>query len=177
MSASTGVLWRILREGNPVAVIFYPESATREALIEQVELLAPEERRVIHARDVEAAFRDLDAIVLLMLDDEPGAVDILNRRREDLVKRTAPVVLFLLCDGTGEVRLREAFALASWLRDREYDPTRSEAIDAGAAREELEERTGRPAGAWLSAWRAGALQDTLENNLLSHEALLLEGDA
>jgi hypothetical protein len=176
VSSSTGVLWRILREGNPVAVIYYPESATREALLEQVALLAPEDRSVIRARDVEAAFRDPDAIVLLTVDDEPGAVDLLNRRREELVDRTAPAILFLLCDGTGEERLREAFALASWLRGREYDPTRPDPIDAGAAREAFRERTGRSAEAWLSAWRAGALPDTLENNLLSHEALLLEGD-
>lgn len=175
MSSSTGVLWRILREGNPVAVIYYPESATREALLDQVQLLAPEDRRVLRARDVQAAFRDLDAIVLLTPDDEAGAVDVLDRRREDLVDRTAPAVLFLLCDGTGELRLRQAFALASWLRGREYDPTRSENIDADAARKAFEERTGRAVDAWLSAWRSGALSDTLENNLLSHEALLLEG--
>jgi hypothetical protein len=177
VSASTGVLWRILREANPVAVIFYPESATRAALLEQAELLAPDDRRVLRARDMEAAFHDPDAIVLLTPDDEPGAVDILNRRREDLVERTAPAVLFLLCDGTGEARLREAFALASWLRGREYDPARAEPIDAGAARRAFAERTGSPAEAWLAAWRTGALPDTLENNLLSHEALLLEGTA
>ncbi len=31
MSLSTGMLWRILREKNPIAAIFYPETTTRTA--------------------------------------------------------------------------------------------------------------------------------------------------
>jgi hypothetical protein len=177
VSASTGVLWRILREGNPVAVIYYPESATREDLLEQAELMAPPERKILRASDIEAAFRDPEAIVLLTLDDEVGAVEALDQRREALLDRTAPVVLFLLCDGSGERRLQEAYALASWIRGREYDPTRTGNIDADSARRAFEERAGQTPEAWLEAWQADGLPDTLENNLLAHEALLLTGDA
>jgi hypothetical protein len=173
MSNSTGVLWRILREGNPVAVVFYPELITRDALIEEVKLLAPPERTVIQSSDVNAAFQNGDVIVLLTPDDQEAAVATLDRRREEMRDRTAPAVLFLLCDGSGEQRLREAFALASWLRGREYDPTRPQTIDTEAARRAFEERTGQKPEQWLAAWQAGELPDTLENNLLSHEALLL----
>ena len=177
MSASTGVLWRILRSGSPVAVVFYPESTTRAALMEEVELMAPPERRVIRAQEIEAAFQDMDAIVLLTPENEARAVELLDLRREGLRARSAPAVLFLLCDGSGERRLREAYALASWLRGREYDPTRAPAVDVTAARQAFEERTGQTPEAWLLAWRTGSLSDTLENNLLAQEALLLEGSA
>jgi hypothetical protein len=177
MSGSSGVLWRILRSGSPVAVVFYPESTTREAQLEEVELLAPPERKVIRAREVEAAFRDPEAIVLLTPDDEARAVEVLDLRREALRDRSAPAVLFLLADGGGERRLREAYALASWLRGREYDPTRAGGVDVSSAREAFRVRTGHMPEAWLDAWRRGALADTLDNNLLAQEALLLEGSA
>lgn len=174
MSATTGTLWRILAEGTQLAVIYYPEAITRAALVEQVDLLAPEGRRVLHANDVEAAFTDRDAIVLLLVTDEAGAVDTLNLRRDQLVDRTAPAVLFLLCDGTGEQKLRDAFALASWVRGREYDPTRALPLDLEAARTEFTAATGLSPEDWLAAWRRGDLADTTENNLRGHEARLLE---
>ena len=175
MSASTGVLWRILRERTPVAVIFYPESTTREAMIEEVKLIAPPERNVLRAVELEAAVQDPEAIVLLTPADEAAAVAFLDLHRERMRNRVAPAVLFLLCDGSGERRLREAYALASWLRGREYDPTRAPEVDAAATRETFTERTGSTPEAWLAAWRSGELADTLEHNLLAQEALLLEG--
>lgn len=176
MSVSTGTLWRILTEGTQLAVIYYPEAITREALAEQVELLAPEGRRVVRATDVGAAFADRDAIVMLLVTDEAGAVETLNLRRDELIDRTAPAVLFLLCDGTGEQKLREAFALASWIRGREYDPTRALPVDVEAARGDFVGATGWSPEAWLDAWRRGELADTTENNLRGHEARLLERD-
>jgi hypothetical protein len=174
VSTSTGTLWRILGEGTPLAVVFYPELVTRQGLAEQVELVAPAGRRIVRANEVEAAFRDGDAIVLLLLDDEAGAVETLDRRRDELIDRTAPAVLFLLCDGSGEQKLRDAFALASWIRGREYDPTRAEPADVDAARCDFETATGRSPEAWLAMWRGGELPDTTENNLRAHEARLLE---
>ena len=177
MSSSTGVLWRILRENNPIVAVYYPELATRTALIESLKLLAPPEVSLKETSEIEAAFGDLDKIVVLLPDDEVQAVAVLDRRREELRARKAPVVLFLLCDGSGEQRLRSAFALASWLRGREYDPERSLALadsELAAARQEFTKRAGSPPESWLQSWRAGSLPDTLENNLLSHEALSLE---
>lgn len=177
MSSSTGVLWRILRENNPIAAVYYPELVTRTALIESLKLLAPPGLPVKEATEIDAAFADPDKIVVLLPDDEAEAVAVLDRRREELRDRTAPVVLFLLCDGSGEQRLRSAFALASWLRGREYDPERSQPLESSeiaAARQEFIKRTGSSPEDWLERWRAGSVADTLANNLLSHEAMSLE---
>ena len=119
--------------------------------------------------------RSIWRIVLLTPADEAAAVAFLDLHRERMRNRVAPAVLFLLCDGSGERRLREAYALASWLRGREYDPTRAPEVDAAATRETFTERTGSTPEAWLAAWRSGELADTLEHNLLAQEALLLEG--
>jgi hypothetical protein len=176
VSASTGTLWRILGEGTQLAVVYYPELITREALAEQVELLAPTDRRVVRATDVEDAFANRDAIVMLFVTDEAGAVETLNLRRDELIDRAAPAVLFLLCDGTGEQKLREAFALASWIRGREYDPTRALPVDVEAGRIAFVDATGQTPEVWLDAWRRGELADTTENNLRAHEARLLENE-
>lgn len=126
MSASTGHLWRILREGTPLAVIYYSRVDVRDALLDELTLLAPEGVNVRVAHDASAAFEHPDEVVALLIDDEPAAVETLDRWRERMADRSMPAVLFLLAGGVAEASLRDHPGLASWVRGREYDPERQE---------------------------------------------------
>lgn len=126
MSDSTGHLWRILRDGSPLVVVYYPSRGEREDAVEEVTLLAPDDVAVKRADHVDAAFVTPDALVMLVLDDEEGAVRRLDLDRERLLRRTVPAVLFLLSGGDAERSLMRHPSLASWLRGREYDPDRAE---------------------------------------------------
>jgi hypothetical protein len=126
MSDSTGHLWRILRDGSPLVVVYYPSRGERDDAVDEVRLLAPDAVTVTRENHIDAAFAHPDAIVLLVVDDEEGAVRRLDLDRDRLLRRTAPAVLFLLSGGDAERSLMRHPSLASWLRGREYDPDRAE---------------------------------------------------
>jgi hypothetical protein len=175
VSDSTGTLWKILNDQSPVAVVFYSSHAAREDLLDLARLMAPSERPIRQTDNVDDAFRELDTILLLTPADEQAAVLTLDGRRDALRDRTAPVVLFLLRGGSADERLRtEAAGLESWLRGMEYDPERLTPLDLTSERTQFEQQTGQAPEAWLSAWRRGDIEDTLDNNLLAHRATLLE---
>jgi hypothetical protein len=56
----------------------------------------------------------------------------------------------------------------------EYDPERLAPLDVEGERARFFEKTALSAEEWLTAWRAGSIADTTENNFLSHHAALLE---
>ena len=175
MSESTGMLWGILREESPIAVIFYRSPSAREEILEMAAILAPPERQQRRSVNVEDAFCDGETLLFLTPEDEQSAVLLLDGRREALRKRTVPVVLFLISGGDGETRLREdAAGLENWLRGMEYDPERLAPLDVEGERARFEEKTGLSPEQWLVGWRGGAIADTTENNFLSHHAALLE---
>jgi hypothetical protein len=175
MSDSTGTLWGILQGDGPVGVVFYSSPSDRESLIELCHLLAPTNRPIERTKAVEAAFQDLDALLLITPDDEHRAVLMLDGRREALRDRTAPALLFLLRDGDGERELRaSAAALESWLRGNEYDTDNPGRIDRDARLKDFEAEAGCSPVEFLAAWRHGEIQDTAQNNVLAHRAALLE---
>ncbi|MCC6554265.1 MAG: hypothetical protein IT372_14885 [Polyangiaceae bacterium] len=135
-------------------------------------LLAPEEWDIDRADDVEDAFRDPEIPLLLTTEDEAGAVEVLNGRRDQLEERSAPVILFLLKGGSGARALREAEGLESWVRGQQYDPESAE-IDVDQERNDFKAATCLPPEEWLAAWRHGRIPDTLKNNFAYQRALLL----
>ena len=173
MSGATGTLFRILQEGTPLGLVLYPDLGALGDVIETVQLVAPESLRFIYTRDVEDAFTRLASPLLLTPDDEVATVRTLDGRREALLSREAPVILFLLKGGEGERALRHAPGLASWLQGRAFDPEPA-VVELERERAAFEGLAGRTPRAFLAAWNQGELPDTLTNNLLYQRALLLE---
>jgi hypothetical protein len=173
MSGSTATLWRQLHEpDSPLSLVLYSSPAALNEVLETVRLVAPEEWKLIRTSDVEDAFVKPDVPLLLTPDNEAAAVLTLDGRREALLSRTAPAILFLLKDGSGEQQLRRAPGLASWLQGREFDPEPAQ-IDVEQERTRFTEIAGRSADEWLEAWGRGEIPDTLENSFLYQRALLL----
>lgn len=177
MSASTGDLLTLLGGHDPVGVVFYRDDEGREDLLDLCELLAPKDRRVRETTAIEDAFRHetRDAVLLIAPADEVEAVRTLEGRREELLDREAPAVLFLMQDGSAEgVLNREAPALSSFLRGLIYDPeppvNRAEIEELRAS---FAEKHGRTADEWLESWRRDEIEDTANNNLTAHEAWAL----
>jgi hypothetical protein len=177
VSSSTGDLVTMLGGNDPVGVVYYRDDEGRDDLLDLCDLLAPAGRDVLPTTSAEDAFRveHRDKILLLTPDDEVEAVLTLEGRRELLLDRGAPVILFLLQDGEAERALKQgAPALSSFLRGLTYDP---EPPVNEAKLEELREdfsgRHGRTADEWLEAWQHDEIEDTADNNLTAHEAWAL----
>lgn len=174
MSGSTGTLWRQLRSDSPLCVVLYSDLAELEEVIETVMLVAPIDWHMERSRDLEDAFRKPDTPLLLTVEHEAAAIEVLDGRRDQLTDRSAPAVLFLLKGGSAETALRYAPGLAGWLRGQAFDPEPDE-IDEDLERERFRGETGQLPEEWLAAWRHGDIPDTLENNFIYQRALLLEG--
>jgi hypothetical protein len=141
MSGSTATLLRQLHDVDcPLSLILYSSPAALEDVLETVRLIAPGGLNLARTRDVEDAFTKPDVPLLLTPDHEANAVATLDGRREALLDRTAPAILFLLKDGSGEQELRRSFGLASWLQGREFDPEPAQ-LDLERERERLRSRT------------------------------------
>jgi len=175
-------LGRLVASSEPLAVVLYRATSQRDELRELAELLLPAGRRLVMATRVDDLFapEHLDAVIALLLpthSDEVDAVRRLERDRDSLLVRRAPGLLFLLAEGSAVAALREAPALASWLRGREfdaspdaYDPERERPQDFDEAREEFARRIGRLPEQWLDAWRGGTEAHDLLGDLLAVEA-------
>lgn len=174
MSGSTATLWRLLHEGDsPLFVVLYSSPAALDDVLETVRLMAPAEWRLTRAVDVEDAFTRPEIPLLLTPSDDASAVETLDGRREALLSRTVPAILFLLKDGLGEQKLRAAPGLASWIRGGVFDPEPAE-IDLEQERARFAKLAGCPVQEWLEAWNRGEVPDTLDNSFLYQRALLLE---
>lgn len=175
MSGSTGTLWALLHQKSPVGLVLYSSIGTLNDTIETVQLVAPSSWQPTRTTDVEDAFRKQDEPLLLTPDDEVAAIMTLDGRREALVDRTEPVILFILKGGGAEQALRWAPNLAGWLRDAVFDPEPAE-IDLEQEQLRFAEETGRSPQQWLDAWRRGEIADTLDNNIIYQRAMLLGED-
>ncbi len=175
MSASTGDLLTLLGGHDPVGVVFYRDDESREDLLDLCEMLAPKDRVLRETDAVEDAFQDPGTLLLLTPADEVEAVRTLDGRREALLGRDAPAVLFLMQDGSAEHFLNEhAHALSSFLRGLTYDPEPPpNEAEIAERRASFERRHGRTADEWLEAWRRDEIDDTADNNLTTHEAWAL----
>ncbi len=176
MRDSTGALWKLLRTGKPLACVLYEDFAAREALVELSYLIAPNEFELRRTEELEESLDpgQRNAVMLFVPHNEIEAIRGLDARRAQLAQRTAPMVLFLLRRGSGVQELAVRRGLAALLRDQEVDPDEIDraAIDLERARfcSELQQTPEE----WLEAWRAGQKADTPANNLVLHQALLLE---
>jgi hypothetical protein len=179
MSGSTGVLMELLEGHDPAGIAFYRDDEAREDLVGLCKLLAPEERPPRRTATIEDVFRDenRDAVLLLTppMGDEAEALRTMEGRREQLLARDAPAILFLLRGGAAETVLnRDVPALASFLRGLTYDPEAPvNEADLEDRRAAFEQKHGRTPSQWLDAWGADEIADTGDNNLWAHEAWVL----
>ncbi len=178
MRDTSGFLWRALRESDPLIAVLYPHSGYLQDLQDEIPLLAPDPGLVRRSCDVADAFTHFEEVLLLTPTDEPTALSVLDGRREALLDRTAPVVLFLLRGGeaTKLLRSEDMAGLMSWLRGRILDPEAIDRVDLQAKRDQFVVATGKSPDVWLKEWREGELEDSLDNNLLYHQALLVAED-
>jgi hypothetical protein len=177
MSASTGDLLTLLGGHDPVGVVFYRDDESLEGLLDLCEMFAPEGRPVYETAAIDDAFQpeSKDEVLLITPTDEVEAVRTLEARREALLKREAPAVLFLMQDGSAEhVLNREAPAVWSFLGGLTYDPEAPpNEVDLADGRATFEQKHGRTADEWLEAWRRDEIEDTMNNNFTAHQAWAL----
>lgn len=176
---SAALVWRILEGCEPLAVVWYADLRQREELVELIEAMAPPDVEVRRADrpDQMLGPGDDEAVVLLMPEDEVGAVTRLEVVRDLLSERRQPVLLFLLRGGAAAEALRDLPGLSSWLRGREIDPDHLDSVDVAAERERFTDETGQSPEAWLARWQTGDLPDIGENVLTYHRAWLLADPA
>lgn len=171
---STSSLLHAVRQAEPLAVVIYPDSEQRAHLMDEIVDLHGDEW--VSLTDPTALFTADDRPTFVLPADEGACVRLLERRREALVDREGPIVLFLLRGGTGQDALRDTPALKSWILGKEVDPLALEDVDLDVARGDFRRLTGHTAAEWLRAWRAGSIAETTEAHALAHRALLIEGE-
>ena len=176
MRDSTGALWKLLRTGRPLACVLYEDFAAREALVELSYLIAPNEYEVRRTEELEESLHpdQENTVVLFVPHNEIEAIRGLDARRETLLHRTAPLVLFLLRRGSGLQELAVRRGLATLLREQEIDPDEIDRASTELERSRFSSELRQTPEEWLLAWREGQKADSPENNLILHQALLLE---
>lgn len=176
MRESTNALWKLLRSEKPIACVLYEDWAAREQLIELSYLVAPSDYEVHRTESLEDVFREdrRNTLLLLAPSNEIEVVRRLDAHRDEVAQRTAPVVVFLLRRGSGLQELVTRRGLALMLRDQELDPDDLDTLEMNSERRRFCDVVEQTPEEWLADWRAGLKTDSPENNLLLHQALLLE---
>ena len=176
MRDSTGALWKLLRTGKPLACVLYEDFAAREALVELSYLIAPNEYEVRRTEELDESMHldQENTVVLFVPHNEIEAIRGLDVRRETLLRRTAPLVLFLLRRGSGVQELAVRRGLATLLREQEIDPDEIDRASTEVERARFSSELRQTPEEWLLSWREGHKADSPENNLILHQALLLE---
>lgn len=172
---AAGALWKVLNGGSKVVIVLYDDEQDKNTrLAEAEELVKPAATRT---SDPEVAFGAAPGPVFITpeIGHEEDALATLAARREHLLERSAPVVLFLLEGGAAMNRLKSEPGLASWLGSAIVHPSVLETVDVATETRDFVHRTGHEPVRWLAEFRSGRIPDTLENNLLSHWATLLTG--
>jgi hypothetical protein len=132
----------------------------------------------IDVTTAEEALANPHRLALLVPRDEQEAVQTLDARRDETRRlgheRTQPIVLFLTNGGDGLRELQtHAFSLASIVDGAEAVPDEGTERDLTVERQRFLEERGQSADAWLAAWVAGTVPDTLENHRISYRAAFL----
>ena len=176
MRDSTGALWKLLRTGRPLACVLYEDFSAREALVELSYLIAPNEFEVRRTEELSETLHpgQENTVVLFVPHSEIEAIRGLDAYREALLRRTAPLVLFLLRRGSGVQELAARRGLAALLREQEIDPDEIDRATTDLERSRFSSELKQTPEEWLLAWREGHKADSPENNLVLHQALLLE---
>ena len=159
----------------PLALCLYTVADDRRRHLETIESLMPVGEGYVKTFDVEAIFRELATVLLVVPADEPAALQELAGRREALLDRTAPAILFVQRNGSASDHLSdpEQAGLLSWLRSSILDPKRYLEIDGIAEDARFIERTGHAPADFVREFRIGSIPDTLDNSLFYSDALLL----
>jgi len=172
-------LWRLSRAGTPVALVLYRDPSSREDWIEVLrELLAGPDHEAKVTAEVSEVLGNVDLPIILAVDPEQEAECIgrLSVARDRLLERRRPVVLLLQQDGPGLRRLRQEAALASFVQGSpEVDV--DEEVDVESERTDFQKVAGFPPEEWLSRYRSGDIDDTLDSALLYLRALFLERES
>jgi hypothetical protein len=162
----------LLDWGEPLAIAFYPDHATKTEFVARMRALAaPREVYEIRRGEDALPLVDREALLIVEPEDEGLAVRFFDENRDRFSEGPARLLILLLQGGAGEKALGSAPALASFAREASFDvaprPRRDE------MREAFEQRFGMSPELWLTRWRTGEFADTLENNYALGEALAL----
>jgi hypothetical protein len=176
MRESTNALWKLLRSGSPIGCVLYEDWSSREQLIELSYLVAPSEYEVHRTESLDDVFREALANTLLLLvpSNEIEAVRALDQHREEIGRRKAPLVLFLLRRGAGRKELAQRSGIGAMIADQELDPEGVDTFEMELERQRFCDQVKQTPEEWLDDWRNGRKADSQENNLILHQALLLE---
>ena len=131
MRDSAATLRKVITGNEPVAIVLARDSTARGELIEFLNVLMPAGEEPFLTSDAAELFdrATFDKVVLITPVDESAALSLFERRRDELVDRTRPGILFLLRDGEAMKLLPRFAAIASWLRGRsETIPARTPGI-------------------------------------------------
>jgi hypothetical protein len=165
---------------DPIGVVFYRDDETRGDLLELCGLLAPVGIPLRRTAAISDAFTEADkgTLLLVVLENpiaEMDAIRTLEGRREKLLDREAPALVFLMQGGSAEDILnRDAPAISSFLRGLTYDPEPPPNLeDLAERRVSFEKEHGRTPDEWLASFRRDEIEDNAENNLTAHEAWVL----
>lgn len=170
--------WAALTAGEPLIVMHYGDFGLLDAAIDEVRSLIEAGADVARTEDIDDLFTRLDTYLLFTPLDEAAAVAELDGRRDALLARTVPAMLFLLRGGSGDDALRHAPGLASWVRQHTLDPEVVAAIDPEAERGAFEVATGQTPEAWLARFGDEDHPDDPKHSAWMFRAMLLaEADA
>ena len=174
MNPTQALISAIKRDLGGVAVVWCPDFGLREWLVAEVTGLSDPGADPLRTASVDEAIATPDRMVLLVTEDERAMIDELDGRRDQLLTRTQPVVLFLLRDGDGRIALAKAPSLSSWVRGSDVDADQLAEVDVPAERARFQVETGQTVEDWLVAWRAGTVQHDGETLSRAYWAALLE---
>ena len=169
MPDPSSALWNALDSSTPLVIVYYADETRREELIKEVRSLYPPDQEVHCSDNVEDAFR-VPHVLLLTPQEEEAALAELDARREQLVDRQLPVVLFVLRGGSAERSLPQKPNIASWVRGSDVDPDRIGTLDVQAARAAFLHKEGCTPEEWLKRRH----EDEPKNLETYYRALLLE---
>lgn len=167
------------REAGGIAIIRYPDFGLLDWLVDQVKSLVPDDTSILRASTVDEALEAPERLVLLVPSDEREAVLDLDASRDRVlradVRRSQPIVLFLLTDGQGNDALTtSAPSLRSWVSGSDTDPEELARIDVAAERERFAREHGATPEEWLARWRAGEVPESGVNYRTAYDAAMLD---
>lgn len=174
MSATSESIWKALWAESPVFLVLYGDLPARDQLMTHVELLVSPKVPTRRSSDPADAFRHTNELVLLAPNNEVEALAELDGRREQLLERSVPVVLFLLRGGEAVGHLSNHPGLAGWVQGREVSDAAFGFLELEKERTSFLERHGISPEDWLSRYQSEDLPDTLENTLITNHARFLQ---
>lgn len=176
MADPAEALWTALHEALPIMVVYYGDYGLLESAVAEIDSLADPDAPVVPARSIEEVLQaDAASLVMLVPDDEAATVRSLEGYRDHFLDRQAPIVLFLLRDGSGSKQLRDSPSLMSWVRGNTIDPEQLALIeDLEAERQAFEQDAGMTPEQWIAHSRSPDASLSTESMMRTYRALLLE---